>query len=36
MIRPLAPLLRARVVPSAWVRTAAGEWMLALDCLLPR
>ena len=33
---PLAPLLRARVVPSAWVRTAAGEWMLALDCLLPR
>ncbi len=32
----LAALLRPRVVPSAWVRTAAGEWLLALDALLPR
>jgi len=33
---PLGALLRPRAVASAWVRTAAGEWLLALDCLLPR
>ena len=33
---PLTALLRPRIVPQAWVRTAAGEWLLALDCLLPR
>ncbi|MBK9754129.1 MAG: hypothetical protein IPO88_11590 [Nannocystis sp.] len=33
---PIAELLHRRLIASAWVRTPAGEWLLALDRLLPR
>lgn len=33
---PVTELIERRLIASAWVRTPAGEWLLALDRLLPR